>query len=99
VSVKRQSNKVAQESILKKRGLPIIALIIIVFLYYGNTLKNGYSLDDDLVTTTDNTIHERVEKGIAGIPEIFRTRYVHTDKQKYEYRPVVTSSFALEYQM
>ena len=83
MSVKRQKNKVAHDSILKKRGLPIIVLIIIVFLYYGNTLSNGYSLDDDLVTTTDNNIHKRVEKGISGIPEIFTTHYVHTDQQQY----------------
>ena len=94
---RRQNKKVAHDSILKRKGLPIIALIIIVFVYYGNTLKNAYSLDDDLVTTTDNSVHERVEKGISAIPEIFRTRYVHNEKQKYEYRPVTTSSFAVEY--
>ena len=97
MSVKRQKNKV-QSSSSKKKWLPIIALIIIVFLYYGNTLSNGYSLDDDLVTTTDNSVHERVEKGISAIPEIFTTHYVQTDRQQYEYRPMVTSSFAIEYQ-
>jgi len=95
--VKRQKNKV-QSSNSKKKWLPVIALIIMVFLYYGNTLKNGYSLDDDLVTTTDNSVHERVEKGILGLPEIFTTHYVHTDQQQYEYRPIVTASFAIEYQ-
>ena len=61
--VKRQKNKVKSSS-SKKKWLPIIALIIIVFLYYGDTLNNGYSLDDDLVTSTDNSVHERVEKGV-----------------------------------
>ncbi len=96
--VKRQKNKV-QSSSQKKKWLPIIALLIIVFLYYGDTLNNGYSLDDDLVTSTDNSVHERVEKGISAIPEIFTTHYVQTDRQQYEYRPVVTSSFAIEYQL
>jgi len=95
--VKRQKNKV-QSSNSKKKWLPVIALIIMVFLYYGNTLKNGYSLDDDLVTTTDNSVHERVEKGILGLPDIFTTHYVYTDQQQYEYRPIVTASFAIEYQ-
>ena len=36
--VKRQKNKV-QSSSQKKKWLPIIALIIIVFVYYGNTLS------------------------------------------------------------
>ena len=95
--VKRQKNKVKSSS-SKKKWLPIIALIIIVFLYYGDTLNNGYSLDDDLVTSTDNSVHERVEKGVSAIPEIFTTHYVQTDRQQYEYRPMVTSSFAVEYQ-
>ena len=96
--MKSQKTKSNQNSKSNRPWFPIVLLISVVFLYYGNTLNNGYSLDDDLVTTTDNSVHERVEKGIAGIPEIFRTHYVHTDQQQYAYRPIVTTSFAIEYQ-
>jgi len=67
-------------------------------------------MDDDLVTTTynypseeskDRTLvsrHENVEMGIAGIPKIFVSHYAVNKKQSYAYRPVVTSTFAIEYQ-
>ena len=96
--MKSQKTKSNQNSKSNRPWFPIVLLISIVFLYYGNTLNNGYSLDDDLVTTTDNSVHERVEKGISGIPEIFTTHYVHTDQQQYAYRPIVTTSFAIENQ-
>lgn len=99
MSAKSHSKKLIQDSGWNKKWLPMVVLVITVFLYYGNTVKNGYSLDDDLVTSTDNAVHERVEKGISGISEIFKTHYVHTNKQQYEYRPIVTSSFAIEYQL
>jgi len=93
-----QNRKTDQKTPPKGKWLPIIVLVVTVFLYYGNTIKNGYSLDDDLVTTTDNSIHERVEKGISAIPEIFTTHYVTNKKQRYDYRPFATSSFAIEHQ-
>lgn len=99
MSAKNPKKKTVQNSGAQKKWLPILALVVITFLYYGNTLKNGFSLDDDLVTTTDNSRHKRVEKGVSAIPEIFRTHYVSNDKQKYEYRPFVTSSFAIEYSL
>jgi protein O-mannosyl-transferase len=98
MSMKSQKTKSNQNSKSNRPWFPIVLLISVVFLYYGNTLNNGYSLDDDLVTTTDNSVHERVEKGISGIPEIFTTHYVHTDQQQYAYRPIVTTSFAIENQ-
>ena len=98
MSMKSQKTKSNQNSKSNRPWFPIFLLISVVFLYYGNTLKNGYSLDDDLVTTTENSVHERVEKGILGIPEIFTTHYVHTDQQQYAYRPIVTTSFAIENQ-
>lgn len=68
-------------------------LLLCVFLY-GNTLWNGYSMDDELVTNN----HEIVSKGIKGIPKIFTSRYAVNANQNYEYRPVVLTSYALEYQ-
>lgn len=97
MSSKGQKTRTMLNSKLKRPWFPVLLLIAGVFLYYGNTINNGFSLDDDLVTTTDIGVHERVEKGISGISEIFSTHYVDTQKQKYEYRPIVTASFALQY--
>ena len=68
----------------------------LVFVLYGNSLSNGYSLDDELVTTTDRQVHPLVEQGIKGIPAIFTTNYAVNQEQSYEYRPLVLTSFAIE---
>jgi hypothetical protein len=70
--------------------------VLISFLFYGNSISNGYSLDDELVTTTDRKVHQNVEKGIAGIKSIFTSNYAIDGKQNYEYRPIVTLSYAIE---
>ncbi len=93
---KRNSKKVLIPGASNRLYMAI--LVVMVFVFYGNSLNNGYSLDDDLVTTTDNRIHERVEQGIKGIPTIFKTHFVENPKQSYSYRPITTSSFAVEYQ-
>jgi len=81
---------------MTKRELNIANLIIVAvcFLVYGNTLNNDYSLDDNYVIV-DNPI---VEKGVKGIPQIFKSHYVNRDIEKHSYRPVTLTSFAIEYQ-
>lgn len=69
-----------------------LLLAVISFLIYGNSINNEYSLDDDMVV--DNVL---VSHGIKAIPQIFKSRYA-VGKQEYEYRPMVTSSFAIEKQ-
>jgi tetratricopeptide (TPR) repeat protein len=71
-------------------------LILWVFLFYGNTIKNTFALDDELVTCTDRQEHPFVSKGIAGIPKIFTSTYASNEEQNYEYRPLVLTSFAIE---
>ena len=71
-------------------------LILWVFLFYGNTIKNTFALDDELVTCTDRQEHPLVSKGIAGIPKIFTSTYASNEEQNYEYRPLVLTSFAIE---
>jgi hypothetical protein len=73
-------------------------IMLLAFVFYGNSIKNGYSIDDELVTTTDRMRHENVEKGIAGIKEIFTSRYAQDGKQQYSYRPITTLTFAIEWQ-
>jgi protein O-mannosyl-transferase len=72
-----------------------LIIIIIAFLLYGNSIRNDYSLDDSYVTQ-NNT---KVQKGIAGIPKIFTSRYVDQEGNSFGYRPVAMASFAIEYQL
>ena len=71
-------------------------LILWVFLFYGNSIRNTFALDDELVTCTDRQEHPLVSKGIAGIPKIFTSSYASNEEQNYEYRPIVLTSFAIE---
>lgn len=63
------------------------------FIIYSNSLFNGYSIDDSLVTA----LNPVVQKGVGGIYEIFTTNYVVDESGGYEYRPIVKASYALEY--
>ncbi|HXB12407.1 MAG TPA: hypothetical protein VNZ45_10500, partial [Bacteroidia bacterium] len=67
-------------------------VVVLCFALYGNSIPNGYSLDDEFVLHGDTT----VQKGIAGIPKLFGMRYAWDQKGAYGYRPVVKASFALE---
>lgn len=71
-------------------------LFAIAFLVYGNSLNNGYNMDDQLVTQN----HKLTSQGLSGIKEIFTSPYYSDDMgYSYGYRPVVHLSFALEHQI
>lgn len=70
-----------------------ILFVVLTFVLYGNSINNEYALDDNIVVE-GNVL---VAKGIKAIPEIFKSRYA-SGKQEYEYRPMVTASFAVEKQ-
>ncbi|HRE73249.1 MAG TPA: hypothetical protein PK798_09715 [Flavobacteriales bacterium] len=72
----------------------ILSIFCMSFFLFGNTLINGYSMDDDLVIKD----HQLVKQGFAGIPKIFTSRYAVNDKQNYEYRPLTVASFAVQFQ-
>src|SRR6185437_879410 len=93
----------AQNSLMKSNyfNQKVYWLIFaLVFLLYGNSIKNKYALDDDYVTVTtpEKPSNPRIEKGIRGIPQLFTTHYVETASQSFEYRPIVLVTFAIEYQ-
>lgn len=94
----KKKGKSRPPSLQKKSKYPNLRYILLftfaVFVLYGNTLYNKYSMDDDLVTYQNQSVH----KGIKGIPEIFTSLYSQ-GKLKYEYRPIVKSTFAIEYQL
>ena len=77
--------------------LVYLVLVVFSFLLYGNSISHSYSLDDDLVTSTDRFRHELVEKGIGGLGAILKSNYAVNDEQNYDYRPISTYSFAIEW--
>ena len=72
----------------------VVFILILVFVIYGNSLKNKYSLDDHIV----NSNNKLTQLGIKGIPEIFKNYSFSEKNFNYAYRPVVIVSFAIEYQ-
>jgi tetratricopeptide (TPR) repeat protein len=79
--------------------------LILSFLFYGNSIKNGFSLDDSYVTVTNYQVkgknytpnHPLVAGGLKSIPKIWRSHYGHGNGTSYDYRPVVITMFAIEY--
>jgi tetratricopeptide (TPR) repeat protein len=71
-----------------------IVIIVFCFVLYGNTIPNHYSMDDELITHSN----QRVIEGIKSIPGIWTSLYSE-GKLKYEYRPVVKTVFAIEQQI
>jgi tetratricopeptide (TPR) repeat protein len=70
-----------------------IIILVLCFLVYGNSISNGYSLDDHLV----NDKNPLTQQGLSGFKKIF-TSYSFKEKEyNYEYRPVLLLSFAMEY--
>lgn len=94
VTGKKASLPSNQDSEKKIRKNIYFLIFIVSFMLYGNTIPNEFAMDDELVTLD----HPIVSKGLAGIPEIFASRYVQNDQQSYEYRPIVQVSFAIEHQ-
>lgn len=81
-------------SFFSKYRFPII-FIIVSFVLYGNTLFNGYALDDEFVTGPKNI----TAKGLKSIPGVFKTYHVNDESGNYyEYRPIVKVSYAIEHQ-
>lgn len=84
----------------KQRHKILLLLFALTFLLYGNSIKNGYAIDDNYVTVTtpEKPDNPRIQKGIKGIPKLFSSRYVESKQQTFEYRPLVLTTFAIEYQ-
>lgn len=81
------------QRLLIRNSLYLTFALLLSFLLFGNTIPNGYSLDDTYVAQ-DNP---KVLKGFAGIPEIFTSRYVDEEGNSFGYRPVAMATFAIEH--
>ena len=79
----------------KATAWTIIIIVVTCFLLYGQSLSNGYNIDDDYVCEN----HQLVQQGIKGIPEIFASRYNNSNGVMFGYRPVTIAVYAIEYQI
>ena len=84
-----------QQSNRKATVWTIIIIVVTCFLLYGQSLSNGYNIDDDYVCEN----HQLVQQGIKGIPEIFASRYNNSNGVMFGYRPVTIAVYAIEYQI
>lgn len=80
---------------MKENSFVYLLIIAAAFLLYGNSIPNGYSLDDHLV----NHRNHLTQNGIKGIPEIFTSYSFNEKNLSYSYRPVLLASFAIEYSL
>lgn len=72
-----------------------LIFVLVSFILYGATIRNDYGLDDEFVTGPGNL----TTKGLKAIPRIFRSFHVEDESHnKYEYRPLVKVSYAVEHQ-
>lgn len=91
---KKSKDTITKESLISKFRFEIF-LVFICLLFYGSSVNNGYSLDDDFVTNNNLM----VKGGISALPEIFSSRYATEGKFNYEYRPIVKATYAIEYEL
>ncbi len=89
----------------KKHKKIFLIFFVLTFLLYGNSLKNKYALDDEYITVTNTRVKGQnyvpnntlVAQGFKGIGKIWKSRYAHDTESSFDYRPVTSSSFAIEY--
>jgi len=78
-----------------ERHVPLL-IILLTFIFYGNTLRNGYSVDDELNTH----LNPQVAGGFKAIPEILTSVYYQEEgnvgKLSFGYRPMAKVTFAIE---
>ena len=86
----------------RKNSLWIIIILGFSFLEYGNTLYNGYALDDGIMIRENKF----VQQGVGGIRNILAHdlffgwyQNANTDIAGGRYRPVSLISFAVEHQV
>lgn len=93
-----------QPGFRRQHGLTALLLVVVAFVLYGQAIRFGYVLDDELVLW--NNLF--VQKGLGGLPEIFANDSFlgyFRDPQKLflleggRYRPLSLATFALEVEL
>lgn len=95
------------DRILSSNLKSFLLFFALSMLFYGNSIRNSFSFDDSYVTVTNFKAGNKkyvpnnpyVAAGISGIPKLWQSRYGHGKGTSYDYRPVVTTLFAIEYSL
>lgn len=95
-------NSPFQKGFWKGHMVPALILLLLPIILYGSTATFGYVLDDKIVLTENKF----VEKGFAGIGDIFSTEsftgFLGEQQDLVEgarYRPLSIATFAIEYEL
>lgn len=91
--------------VLSSNKNTFVFFLILSMLFYGNSIKNGFSLDDSYVTVTNYPVkgknytpnNPQIAPGFSGIGKIWRSHYGYGNGTAYDYRPLVMTMFAIEY--
>lgn len=78
---------------------------MLAIIFYGNSLRNKYAIDDEYVTVTNFPVkgtnyvpnNKLVSKGFKGIKKVWQSRYAHDEEYSFDYRPFTTTTFSIEY--
>lgn len=77
-------------------------LIILCFIFYGNTVQNDYTLDDSVAIN----LNHFTTRGIGGIPDIFKydsnAGFYGPNVKQFaggRYRPLSLTTYAIEYHL
>lgn len=91
-----------KEVVVSKKSYAIYYLLIAAFAFvlYGNTISNGYSLDDIYVTGKNPL----TQQGFKALPQIFGSYYINLNAEEggqhnFGYRPIAKATFAIEWQI
>jgi len=82
------------EHIRKRHWVYLILLVLLTFLVFSNTLRNGFIWDDE-----ELIVGNRFIKSLVNLPFIFTFNYWNNfhPATKGIYRPITTFTFALDY--
>jgi tetratricopeptide (TPR) repeat protein len=97
INKKKQQAQQKLKTGISDAGRYLILLAILAVVTVGlniNTVKNYYNLDDYHIAKNNPDF----EQGIRAIPKIFVTQYSSQDDKSHGYRPLIRSSFAIEYE-
>lgn len=77
---------------MSKKTVLLILVAVVGFVQYINTLQHEFAWDDKIVIEEN----PRVLKGFSGIPDLFVKYNSQFRNDRYGYRPIVLTSFAVE---
>jgi tetratricopeptide (TPR) repeat protein len=81
-----------------RKILEFFSILVLVFITYGNSIKNDYNIDDGFVVSIDEG-NKLTNKGIWAIPKMLTSNYSTGPGVTYGYRPLGKITMAIEYSL